>query len=143
MSYEQAMSAAGATVLAFQQFGDYQGTWYARVFYLGETGWVSGSYGSCSGCDAFEGEFGYNEHDQCEEHHYKKRPVSCAACDDAEEAYRRKLADFGRTYLDGVLPAAHYLVGLDEVNRWSSEENAETAKWIRSVDPTAPPKAAA
>lgn len=81
MSYESALEAAGAKVLAFETFGDYQGTWVAKVEYNGEVGYVEGSYGSCSGCDAFEGEFGY--------------------CDPSPEA----LAAFGKAYLDGVFSA--------------------------------------
>ena len=60
MSYQEALEAAGATVHAFEFFGSYQGDWWAKVTYNGETGWVHGSYGSCSGCDAFEAEFGFS-----------------------------------------------------------------------------------
>lgn len=56
-SYEETLELAGATVHIFQEFGSYQGDWWARVTYNGVTGWVTGSYGSCSGCDAFHGEF--------------------------------------------------------------------------------------
>jgi len=56
-SYEGALRAGGANVLTFQQFGSYQGEWYAKVEFDGRTGWVSGSHGSCSGCDAIEADF--------------------------------------------------------------------------------------
>ena len=64
MSYESAMEAAGAVVHVVEQFGDYQGTAWAKVTHEGNTGWVSYSYGSCSGRDAWEGfrsDFGYND----------------------------------------------------------------------------------
>ena len=52
MSYDTCLTAAGATVLAFEMFGDYQGDWLA----LTPQGFYAGSYGSCSGCDWQEGE---------------------------------------------------------------------------------------
>jgi len=57
---EDCLEAAGANVLCFQCFGDYQGDWWAKVEYNGETGWVTGGYGSCAGCDALEAS-GVNE----------------------------------------------------------------------------------
>jgi hypothetical protein len=99
MSYQSALEAAGATVLAFEQFGSYQGDWLAKVVYNGETGYVAGSYGSCSGCDAFEGEFGYDEREECQEHRYMDNGEPCAECSAMKEAYQTKLAAFGRDYL--------------------------------------------
>lgn len=84
MSYQAALEAAGATVHQFEEFGSYQGDWWARVTYHGELGWVNGSYGSCSGCDAFEAEFGWNEKEDTPE-------------------YQAKLAAFGKPYLEGLL----------------------------------------
>jgi hypothetical protein len=82
--YQEAMEAAGAKVLAYESFGSYQGEWFAKVDYNGDVGWVAGSFGSCSYCDAFEGEFGWNDHESPD--------------------YEQRLADFGRTYLDTILP---------------------------------------
>lgn len=62
MSYEDALKAAGAVVHAFEEFGSYQGDWYALVSFKGRTAFVHGAYGSCSLCDAFQAEFyGYGE----------------------------------------------------------------------------------
>ena len=80
MSYSSALEAAGCTVLEFEQFGSYQGEWLALVDHQGIFGVVEGSYGSCSGCDAFEAEFGWG-------------------LDDEEGDYQERLADFGETYL--------------------------------------------
>lgn len=79
MSYQSALEAAGVTVHDFKEFGSYQGEWVAYVTFEGETGFITGGYGSCSGCDAFESEFGWG--------------------DDKEENYQQRLADFGRGYL--------------------------------------------
>ena len=103
MSYEAALEAAGATVHAFGQFGSYQGEWFALVTYKGGRGWVNGWYGSCPGCDAFEAEFGYGDGDECEEHRYRNSQPECVGCAAAKDSYQKKLADFGRTYLDGLL----------------------------------------
>jgi hypothetical protein len=102
MSYSQAMEAAGAEILAYESFGSYQGDWYAKVRYQGQVGWVAGSYGSCSGCDAFEGEFGYGSEDKCNEHryHYEAIVPPCPACAEQAASYQTRLADFGRHYLD-------------------------------------------
>lgn len=48
-----------------------------------QAGWVTGEYGSCSGCDAFEAEFGWDA--------------------EKDPDYQSKLADFGRSYLDDML----------------------------------------
>jgi hypothetical protein len=60
-SYDGALKAAGAEVHTFESFGTYQGDWWAKVTYKGKTGWVHGWFGSCSGCDAFEAEFGWDD----------------------------------------------------------------------------------
>jgi hypothetical protein len=99
VSYAQAMEMAGAEILAFEQFGSYQGEWYAKVRYEGEVGWVQGSYGSCSGCDAFEAEFGYGDHEHCEEHRYQSGEVQCIDCRIAKNEYMVRMVDFGKGYL--------------------------------------------
>lgn len=83
MSYEEALEAAGAEIIAFEKFGSYQGDWWCLCKYENEIGWVTGSFGSCSGCDAFEQEFN---------------------CDDEMDSrYPKKLAEFGKNYLEPLL----------------------------------------
>jgi hypothetical protein len=102
MGYQSAMEAAGAEVLLFKQFGSYQGDWWAKVRFDGKEYWVHGSYGSCSGCDAFEAEFDYSE-ENCDEHRYEYGDVvaTCEACATAKTAHVAKLAKFGHGYLVG------------------------------------------
>ena len=88
MGYGEALEAAGCKVLQFEEFGSYQGEWLALVTHNGETGVVHGYYGSCSGCDAFEAEFGWG--------------------DEENPGYQQRLADFGETYLP-VVPIADWL----------------------------------
>jgi hypothetical protein len=104
MSYHEALEAAGATVHAFQEFGSYQGDWWAKVTYQDNRGWVHGSYGSCSGCDAFQGEFDYAT-EKCEEHRYEycADTSACEGCKSAIAEYQSRLADFGRGYIEGCL----------------------------------------
>lgn len=119
MSYSSALEAAGAVVHTYETFGDYQGTWVADVTFNGIRGLVVGSYGSCSGCDAFEAEIGY-EHEYCREHNYLCNPPSCAACDEAKTSYDAKLAAFGL----GYLPPRKATEVLEEYsdNSWYGEE---------------------
>ena len=113
MSYRDSLEAAGAEVLQFAKFGDYSGQWFAKVRYNGETGWIQDWFGSCTMCDAFEAEFGY-EYDE-----------------DAD--YEERLANFGKRYLGTILPAEHYLPKIDEYANWDIE-SVEAAAWIRHVE---------
>ena len=101
MSYHSALEAAGAEVHVFESFGSYQGDWWAKVTYKGQTGWIQGSFGSCSGCDAFEAEFDYSD-TACDSHRYNEQP-NCEPCQVLKKAYEEKLAKFGEGYLDGII----------------------------------------
>ena len=95
-----------------------------------ETGWVNGAYGSCSGCDAFEAEFGWSWGDGCEDHTYDKQD-DCLACQKRDEEYQEKLAEFGKGYLDTVMTQEQmekYTAGNAE---WSMEDK-EALEWIKS-----------
>ena len=131
MSYENALEAAGAEVELFKSFGSYQGEWWALVKYDGERGWVNGSYGSCSGCDAFEAEFGcYSDGERCDEHEYSyDAPASCEACEAAATAYKERLASFGRGYLDGLLGQEAAINSASQYIEWDSEAQ-EMVDWL-------------
>lgn len=114
MSYESALVAAGCEIIEFRHFGSYQGDWYAHVKFNGETGIVSGSYGSCSGCDSFEAEFGWDDENKAD--------------------YLDKLKSFGETYLP-VLPVEHYIAGVEKslVNGYDWNDEKETLQWLKSI----------
>jgi hypothetical protein len=112
MSYKSALIAAGADVLAFEQFGEYSGMWLAKVSYNGETGYIMDWFGSCTYCDDFEANF----------HLYDR--------EETDEEYNKRLADFGKTYLDKILPAEHYLEMFDG---WDDEE-ADASAWIKKIE---------
>lgn len=128
MSYEESLKAAGAEVLEFCEFGSYQGDWWAKVRYNGEVGWVQGSYGSCSGCDAFLSEFGWADQD-CIYHRYHHQD-SCAACVEAKKKYDERLADFGKTYLDGLM-TQEQAEEAASVNLDWDDGAADMLKWIK------------
>lgn len=108
MAYRAALEAAGAEVHEFQEFGSYQGDWIAKVTFKGETGFVRGSYGSCSGCDAFESEFGY------------------------EDPTPEQLASFGLPYLEGLYADTTALLReLDMGAKWDSDCEV-AASWVRA-----------
>ena len=108
MSYQECLEKAGATIVAFQQFGSYQGEWWAKVVLPdGRRGWINGAYGSCSGCDAFESEIGCGEWDD-EAMTYKPIP-------------NERLADFGRRYLDGLMTQGEAIEKAAENIKWDTD----------------------
>lgn len=121
MSYENALTAAGATVHAFESFGSYQGDWWAKVTLPdGRHGWIHGSFGSCSGCDAFEAEFGYDD-EYCDDHWREIDRAVCPACQTKQAAHQVKLAAFGAEYLDGLLPQEDAEKQAAENLEWDSD----------------------
>ena len=104
-TYEEALKAAGATVIRFEMFGEYQGDWIAEVEFNGVRGFVVGSYGSCGGCDGLE-----------------------ATDVDTEE----KLAEFGADYLkDGIMDKSMVIAHATQYD-WKAEENKEKLEWINA-----------
>lgn len=96
--YTNAIELAGATVLAAVDDEDYQGTFWLRVEYQGDEFWITGSYGSCSGCDAYEATF--DSQSACAEHRWDPKVETCEGCRVAANERDTKLAEFGRGYLD-------------------------------------------
>jgi len=113
MSYQEALEAAGARVIAYEHFGDWQGSWIALVEYQGQRGWVQGAFGSCDHCDAFQAEFDWD---------------SDFACKDVQG----RLAQFGRDYLDDLQTTKQLLRQYDEDSSWDSESD-DAAFWIRET----------
>ena len=104
------LEKAGAEVLAFKEFGDYQGSWYALVKYKGETGIASGGYGSCSGCDSFQAEFDWSSSDphEIDGKYYKSYyadaddEITKEEYDDLIKGQDERYAIFGEKYLRGL-----------------------------------------
>ncbi len=131
MSYCESLEAAGATVHNFQDFGSYQGTWWAKVTYKGETGFVEGSYGSCSGCDSFQAEFDCDDK-QCPEHRYRSEQKDCEDCKQAAEKYAKKMEVFGLRYIDGLILSTEEAIKKASENIKWDEEAKKEVEWIKS-----------
>lgn len=116
MSYRESLEAAGARILAFQEFGDWQGSWLALVEYQGERGWVQGSFGSCDHCDAFQAEFDWD---------------SDFACEDVQT----RLVEFGRSYLDDLQTFEQVLAHFERDADWDSDSESAVF-WIRETQQT-------
>jgi len=119
MSYQNALVAAGANVIAFESFGDWQGSWVALVEYRGERGWVQGSFGSCDHCDAFEAECGWGFDEQYE----------------TEAQYQARLASFGETYLGGLQTTEQILAEHQANVQWD-EDADNIVFWVRETEQT-------
>lgn len=99
MSYNEALQAAGAEVLAYECFGSYQGDWWAKLKYENKVFWVHGSFGSCSSCDAYQSA-GFDYAPTCMAHEYD-RQEDCENCQICSEVQKVKLAEFGKRYIFG------------------------------------------
>lgn len=134
MSYATALEVAGAVVLDFERFGDYQGSWYAKVQVGTEKFYVAGSYGSCSGCDAFEHEFDFSDHDH-EGGEYisayclkNLTPDTCTACEELQKA----LVEFGQSYLSDPRTWESLWKYQEENSSWDSEAK-NVMNWLEKV----------
>lgn len=122
MGYESCLEAAGATVHDFIQIGDYQGTWYAFLTFKGVTGFVSGSYGSCSGCDAYDAE--------CESHWNDG--------EENREENKNWKAKFGLGYLDNIEAPGRFVRDVQEncesaYSDYRRAEYNELLEWVTKV----------
>jgi hypothetical protein len=135
MGYKETMEMAGATVHSFREFGSYQGDWLAKVTWKGELGFVRGSYGSCSGCDAYQSECDGLGHAVGEEGYHNPSWGDCVeGCEKCEQG-KRTLAGFGRRYLNSMMPAKVIIKELEEGMEWDYDKT-ETLEKLRFVDST-------
>ena len=58
-SYKDILERIYDKVYLYKEYGSYQGDWLAHVKKGDEEFWLWGWYGSCSGCDWFQGEENY------------------------------------------------------------------------------------
>lgn len=147
MGYSSALRAAGADVIDFKQIGSYQGTWGAIVDFQGQRSLVTGYYGSCSGCDAFEAQFGYT-YSECPVFventgkYYSdwshEEEITKEAYDAINDKQEKELAEFGMSYLrypmskDDVVKRIQYYDDND-TGEWSFDsEERELYDWALS-----------
>ena len=111
MSYNTALKAAGFTLLDYKRFGDYQGEWVAEVITPdGVHGYIHDWYGSCSVCDAFEADVGWEPWGDDE---------------DEQKEYDAKVEQFGKKYIDTQITKEQVL---NSVSSWHKDE---VSAWLR------------
>lgn len=136
MGYKESLEAAGANVLQFETFGSYQGDWWAKVVYNGQTGWIYGSYGSCSGCDAFEAEVGYldrpieRDGKYYADNWHMGNEIPKEDYDHLLQEVNKKLANFGHPYLNDMLTQEEAEAKASENIEWDMDAEA-AVKFIR------------
>lgn len=123
MGYKKCLELAGAVVIDYEEFGSYQGDWLAYVEYKGKKGFIKDYYGSCSGCDAYEAEFGFHDHDCVDEKyyspHYSGYKDNCKLC----QAEKLKAIKFGEDYLENILSYDEVLKNVSENLEWDGDAN--------------------
>lgn len=107
--YIRSIKATGAKVISSGEFGDYQGSWYALINYNNQDILVGGGYGSCSGCDAFEDEFGSKD-------------------DETPE----KLKKFGMIYVNDPLDLENEIKSTKGYTSWDIEAK-DKLNWLLQV----------
>lgn len=113
MGYREALESV-CTVHEFQEFGSYQGRCCALVTHNGQTGWVCDWYGSCSGCDAFQSEFGWS-----------------MAEEEGAPEYQEKLKAFALKYLDPLRTQSEAEAYAGEDRGWD-ESSTEMMDFIKA-----------
>ena len=140
MSYRLALEKAGVVVKEYTTFGSYQGTWIAL---LEDGRIVEGSYGSCSGCDAWDGEFGYYEGEIIEhdgkyyrENRYwdEDEEITKEEAEAETQKYWDRVAAFGQSYLNGAESFEEvinrYIQKCNDEYAW--EDDKEILEWLKS-----------
>jgi hypothetical protein len=136
MSYQQAMTAAGAKVLDTLYAGSYQGTWGSIVEFEGKKGLVTGAFGSCSHCDAFQSEFDVWMWGMPTEREGKYfddygDEITKEQYDQEHQAYQNRLAEFGMSYLKVIQDkwdVENQLKNRPE-DEWWDDEMGQLLRW--------------
>lgn len=136
MSYQLTLEKAGAKVLGILYTGSYQGSWGAIVEYNGIESLVTGSYGSCSYCDAFQREFS-NYYDVPEEKNGKffKHFGDTEITEEEYYQYFRdldlKYAEFGSYYLRNTMSKEMIETYISNLKKddWFDSEELELYEW--------------
>jgi hypothetical protein len=144
MGYAHALRTAGATIIEFKETGSYQGTWGAIVDFNGQRSLVTGYYGSCSYCDAYQSQFDRYSSDEPvfdEEtgkyysNRWQEQEITKEAYDADQEEQKQALIDFGMSYLrnpntkEDILNKIKYYDELGD-DEWSFDsEERELYDW--------------
>jgi hypothetical protein len=140
MGYSEALEATGATVKEYKEFGSYQGTWIAI---LEDGRFVEGSYGSCSGCDSFQGEFSYDDKiEEYEGKYYRNNnhwdedeEISREMADELNARYNERLKNFGQGYINGAETKEEIIKRYEEKckDEYAWEDDKEILEWLKTI----------
>lgn len=131
MGYREAIEAAGAKVLAYEEFGSYQGDWLAKIKVGGEVKFVRDYYGSCSVCDAFQADFGFQPHKCGKDEYYDPFydddgfREGCGKC----QELKKQLAEFGKEYVDSAMSFDECMKVVSENLEWDMDAK-EMVDWL-------------
>jgi len=142
MGYSEAIEANGVKIKEFKEFGSYQGDWFAL---LEDGRIVFGSYGSCSGCDAFQSEFDYECEiivKQVDGFYYKgnyswneDEKITEQEVNELNLRVSDKLKAFGKSYLDDAQTLdeiiSRYKRKIDNEENWGDDE--DIYKWLLTL----------
>lgn len=141
MGYQSALEACGVTVKEFKEFGSYQGTWLAI---LSDNRIVEGSYGSCSGCDAFQAEFDWGsdeivkqENGKYYKDNYSWDEENLITEEEALEINQKlteKLKAFGQSYLNEAQSMKEFLdrYEIKCADEYAWEDDKEILDWLKT-----------
>jgi len=125
MNYHSLLELCGAKVIAFETFGDYQGTWIAKVKYNDKIGYVEGSYGSCSGCDSLQ-DILMNHNSTGDTYHwFEPENTNCNSCVEIEQL----LKNMSIVYLEGLEDFQTTISRHIENSEWDLESE-NIVKWM-------------
>lgn len=137
MGYDKAIEATGVKIKEYKEFGSYQGTWVAV---LEDGRIIEGSYGSCSGCDAYQAEFDYSEPQAYDDGTYRSGSyddISKEEYDAAMVEYNEKLRTFGLSYVSEAQTfdeaIARYEKKISDEYAW--EDDKEIYEWLKQNKP--------
>lgn len=144
MGYQIALEAAGAEVVEYKEFGSYQGTWIA---FLKDGTFIEGSYGSCSGCDAFQAEFDYYSSPYYDERANKYfsgksygEEITYEEFILESQSYEDRLKRFGQQYLSDKqsidMMRSRYEIKTTSEDYYFTEEEKEIYEWVMSKFPS-------
>ena len=102
LSYKELLYRICDKVYCFEEFGSYQGDWWAKVKYKGKTGWVHGYFGSCAGCDELEA--------------VRDDIYDCLNDEEAQKIYDNAVDEFKRSYLQ-----PEYILSQEEAEKEAQE----------------------
>lgn len=139
MGYELALKEAGAEVIATHYAGSYQGTWGSIVIYNGKKGLVTGSYGSCSHCDAYQevsltmqcDTIEYDEEKDSYTKHWGDRICTKEEYDAQQLEHKKKLSVFGKQYLHVIQDKfdVENRLANSSKDEWYDDELRELLNW--------------